>query len=189
VNGFLKEGTTVQRAMLALFGCCLVLAASTSVAEDRNKDNTDQPVTDEQFVLKASEDGLAEVNHGNLAAEKANSAEVKQFAQRMVKDHTKANQELIDLAGKKKFKLAKDMGEKHKAMQDKLAGLSGAEFDRRYMHHMAEAHEKAVALFKAEAKNGKDADLKAFAEKTLPTLQEHLKMAQQLDDKLKGGGK
>jgi len=185
VNGFLKEGIAMKRLTLALFGGCLVLAASASVAEDRNKDNTDQPITDEQFVLKASEAGLAEVNHGNLAAQKANNADVKQFGQRMVKDHTKANQELVDLADKQKFKVAQDMGEKHKAMQEKLSGLSGAAFDRHYMQHMVEGHEKVIALFKSEAKNGKDADLRTFAEKTLPTLQEHLKMARQIHDQLK----
>jgi len=176
----------MKRIPLALLGGCLVLAASASFAEERNKGDTGQPVTDEQFMLKASEDGLAEVNHGNLAAQKAQKPEVKQFAQRMVQDHSKANKELLDLANKKTFKVAKDMGAKHQAVQQKLTALSGAEFDRQYMQHMVEGHEKAVALFKGEAKNGKDQELRSFAEKTLPTLEEHLKMARQLNDQLKG---
>jgi len=176
----------MKRTSLLLFAGCLILAASAFSAEERNKDQASQPLSDEQFVLKASQDGMAEVNHGNLAAQKAQNPEVKQFAQRMVEDHKKANQELLELANKKQVKIASDMGEKHQALQEKLSTLSGAAFDRQYMQHMVEAHETAVALFKAEAKNSKDEALRALAEKTLPTLEAHLKMARQLEEKLKG---
>jgi putative membrane protein len=174
---------------LATFSSCLMLATLGLAADERTKEDKNAPVTDEQFVMKASEDGLAEVNHGMLAAQKAASPEVKQFGQRMVQDHGKANQELLDLANRKQFKVAKDMGEKHKAVQTKLSSLSGAEFDRQFMHHMVEAHEKAVTLFKTQAKDGKDEAVKAFATKTLPTLEDHLKMARSIHAKLEGGGK
>jgi putative membrane protein len=188
VDSLTEGGTTMKRVMLAVFGGCLLLA-SASPAQDRAKDKGEAgpPATDEQFVLKASEDGLAEVNHGTLAAQRAGSPAVKEFAQRMVKDHTKANAELTALADKKGLKVARDMGEKHKAMQEQLSRLAGAEFDRHYMQHMVEGHEKAVALFEAKAKDAKDDALKAFAAKTLPTLQEHLSMARQVNDKVKGG--
>jgi len=181
------EDTTMKRIMLAVLGGCLILAATAAIAEERSKDEVNQPITDEQFVLKASEDGLAEVNHGTLATAKANSPDVKEFARRMVEDHGQANKELLDLANKKGFQVARDMGEKHKAMQERLSGLSSQEFDRHYIHHMVEGHQKAIALFKAEAKNGKDEGLKGFAEKTLPIIQDHLKMARQIQDKLQGG--
>jgi putative membrane protein len=168
---------------------CLLLAASVSLAEDRNKGKEDaiQSITDEQFVMMASQAGLAEVNHGVLAAKQANSHEVREFAQRMVRDHNKANAELLALADKRRLTVARDMGDKHKAVQQRLTGLSGEDFDRHYMQHMVKDHEKAVALFTAEAKNGKDEGLKQFAEKTLPTIQEHLKMARDISGRLKGG--
>lgn len=174
--------------MLALCGCWLAATTAVALAEDRNKakDEANQQITDEQFVRKASQGGLAEVNHGMLAATKAVNPAVKAFAQRMVADHGKANQELIALANQRQFNVAKDMGEKHTAMHEKLSRMSGEEFDRHYMRHMVEGHRKAIALFKAEAEQGKDKDLKAFADRTLPTLQEHLKMAEQIEGRLKG---
>jgi len=176
----------MYRIMLGMLGSCLVLT-TLGYADERNKGGAAQQLTDEQFVMKASEAGMAEVNHGMLAAQRATRPEVKEFAQRMVKDHGSANKELLGLVNKKGFKVAKDMGEKHQAMQTKLSGLTGEEFDRQYMHHMIEGHQKAVDLFKAEAKNGKDEDLRKFAEKTLPTIEDHLRMARQIHDKFKGG--
>jgi putative membrane protein len=175
----------MKRTLQTVLGSCLAVAALVSLAAAR--DDAGEKLTDEKFAWKASEGGLAEVNHGMLAREKAINPDVKRFAQRMVKDHGMANKELQGLADKKGFKLAPDMGPKHKAMQEKLSQLNGEEFDRHYMHHMIEGHEKTVALFQAEAKNGKDESLRAFAEKTLPTIQEHLKMARRIHDKLKGG--
>jgi len=140
---------------------------------------------DSTFVKTAAMDGMAEVEHGRLAAQNAASADVKQFGQRMVDDHGKANTELQSIASQKNITLPKELDAKHKAMHDKLAKMNGAAFDSAYMTHMASAHKEAVSLFQREAKSGKDAETKAFAEKTLPTLQEHLKMAQDLSGKTK----
>jgi putative membrane protein len=108
---------------------------------------------------------------------------VKQFAERMVDDHGKTNTELKSLAAQKNVTLPTELDAKHKAMQDKLSKLSGAAFDRAYMAHMVNAHKDAVALFEKQARSGNDAELKAFAEKKLPTIQQHLKMAQDLNAK------
>ena len=135
---------------------------------------------DTTFMKTASMDGMAEVEHGRLGAQNAASSDVKQFAQRMVDDHGKANAELKSLASQKNVTLPAELDAKHKAMQDKLSKLNGPAFDSAYMAHMAAAHKEAVTLFQREAKTGKDAETKAFAEKTLPTVQEHLKMAQDL---------
>jgi putative membrane protein len=140
---------------------------------------------DATFIKTAAMDGMAEVEHGGLAAKNAASNEVKQFAQRMVDDHGKANTELKSLASQKNVTLPPELDAKHKAMQDKLSKLNGAAFDSAYMAHMAAAHKEAVTLFQREAKTGKDAETRAFAEKTLPTLREHLKMAQDLGAKNK----
>jgi len=140
-----------------------------------------QGLTDEKFVMMASAMDLAEINLGRVAVQKAMNPEVKQFGQKMVADHTKSSKELLMLLGKKQgLKAASTMDQEHQALHDKLSQLKGADFDQMYMMHMAQDHKKAVALFKHQASEGKDEDLKAFAAKTLPVVQEHLKMAEQL---------
>jgi putative membrane protein len=96
----------------------------------------------------------------------------------MVDDHGKANDELKTLAQNKSITLPTTLDPKHKATVDRLSKLSGDAFDRAYMTEMLKDHRKDVAAFKTESTSGKDADIKAFASKTLPTLEEHLKMAQ-----------
>ena len=141
---------------------------------------------DAMFIRTAGMDGMAEVEHGRLAAQNATHDEVKQFGQRMVDDHGKANDELKGLASKKKVTLPTELDAKHKAMHDKLSKMKGDAFDKFYMSHMVTAHQQAVGLFSKESKGGKDADVKAWAGKTLPTLQEHLKMARGINAKVAG---
>jgi putative membrane protein len=133
---------------------------------------------DLSFVLDAAKGGMAEVELGKLATEKAASDEVKKFGQRMVDDHSKANDELKSLAQSKSITLPTAVDAKDKATHDRLAKLSGAAFDRAYMQHMVADHRKDVNEFKKESASGKDSDVKAWASKTLPTLEEHLKLAQ-----------
>ena len=132
---------------------------------------------DQRFVREAAQGGMAEVELGNLAQQKAQSDEVKQFAQRMVTDHGKANDELKQLASQKGWESPTDMGEKHKAERDKLDKMSGAEFDKAYMSHMVMDHQKDVSLFRRASRRASDAELKGWAGKTLPVLQDHLKQA------------
>jgi putative membrane protein len=132
---------------------------------------------DQMFMNQVAVAGMAEVEHGRLAAQNASANEVKQFGQQMVDDHGKANEELKALAAKKKVTLPSTLDAKHQAMQEKLAKLKGAAFDKSYMDGQVQAHQEAVTLFEREAKGGKDPDVKAWAEKTLPQLQQHLKMA------------
>jgi putative membrane protein len=139
------------------------------------------PSADAPFIGNAAMDGLAEVEHGRLATQNASAPDVKQFAQRMVADHSKAGDELKGLASQKDVTLATKLDRQHRAMQDKLAKLKGAAFDKAYMAHMVTAHLQAVALFQQEAKGGQDPEVKAWAAKTLPTLQEHLKMASSIN--------
>jgi putative membrane protein len=98
----------------------------------------------------------------------------------MVTDHTKANQELAEIAQKKNMPVATDLDPKHRTMADKLAKLQGAAFDREYLLGQVADHEQTVALFKTQIKEGKDADLKTFARETLPTLEDHLKTVRAL---------
>jgi putative membrane protein len=134
--------------------------------------------SDKQFIQKAATGGMAEVELGKLAQEKASSPEVKAFGQMMVDDHSKANDELKTLASEKGITLPTDAGAAHKAKISKLEGLSGEQFDRAYMQEMLKDHKKDVADFKRTAKSSKDQDLKDWAAKKVPTLEQHLQHAQ-----------
>ncbi len=139
---------------------------------------------EKEFMTTAAQGGMAEVKLGELASTKAQNAEVKAFAQKMVTDHGKANAELKDLAKKKNFTLPTDVSEDQKETYDELAKLSGAEFDKEYVKTMVDDHEKDVDAFQEQADDGDDADTKAFAAKTLPTLKSHLEMIKKIDDKV-----
>lgn len=143
---------------------------------------------DAAFILQVANGNMAEVAHGRLATQNASAAEVKQFGQRMVDDHSKALDELKGLAAQKNVTLPTELDAKHQAMQDKLSKMKGAEFDRAYMAQMVAAHGQTVATFQKEIKGGADPDTKAWAQKVLPTVQEHQKLAQSINAKLKGGG-
>lgn len=139
---------------------------------------------DKEFASKAGMAGLAEVQMGTLALTKASSEAVKQFAQRMVADHGKGNEELQVLATAKGLALPTELAAEAKSGLDHLSALSGAEFDKAYMDHMVQDHEKAVADFTNASQNAMDAELKGWAGKTLPTLQDHLTQAKEIRGKL-----
>jgi putative membrane protein len=133
---------------------------------------------DRAFMMKAAQGGMAEVQLGNLAKDHASNDAVKQFGQHMVDDHSKANDELKSLAQQKNVTLPTDLDAKDKSTMDRLSTMNGAAFDKAYMRDMVADHRKDIADFQREANNGKDPDVKAWAAKTLPTLQNHLSMAQ-----------
>jgi putative membrane protein len=165
----------------------LAMQRQRQTKEGRDNDFNFQNLTDDKFVQLATQAGQKEVNLGNIALERAENPQVKKFAQRMVDDHTKANKELLDILNRKNVTAAApaDKQKQHEKIVEKIAEMRGAQFDRAYVRHLLQDHRKAVALFTAEAKNGQDPALKEFAEKTLPTLKEHLQMAQELA----GGGR
>ena len=135
---------------------------------------------DRKFVNTAAGAGAAEVAMGQLAEDHAGSADVKGFAARMVSDHQKAADELKSIAGAKGVTPPEQLSKKDQTDLDKLSKLHGGDFDKAYVKSQLSAHKDAVALFGSESKSGKDADLKQFASSTLPTLQDHLQMVQQL---------
>jgi putative membrane protein len=132
---------------------------------------------DHQFVVNAAKGGMAEVELGKMAAQKGTSAEVKRFGQQMADDHGKASEELKTLAQNKHIPLPTDLAPKDKALRDRLSRLSGPAFDRAYMQAMVSDHVKDVSEFSRTSRIAKDEDVKSFAAKTLPTVQEHLRMA------------
>ncbi len=135
---------------------------------------------DRKFLMDAAMAGLKEVELGRWAAQKGSSDAVKQFGQRMVDEHRQANTELMTLATSKGITLPTALDEKHQRDVTKLSARSGAEFDRAYSKMMLSEHKKAVSDFEKQTNRGADPDLKAFATKTLPALQEHLQMAMAL---------
>jgi putative membrane protein len=143
---------------------------------------------DHNFVNEAAIGGMAEVELGNLAKEKASNPDVKSFGDRMATDHGKANDELKNWAQQKNVTLPTELDARHKAERDRLAKLSGEAFDKAYMRLMVADHNHDVAAFKRESTAAKDPDLKAWAGKTLPTLQDHMKMAKDTNAKVAGTG-
>jgi putative membrane protein len=137
------------------------------------------PLSNADFVAKASESGVAEVELGKLAAQKGSSPEVRAYGQRMVTDHSKANAELEALAAQKTLTPVKTPNAMHaKALED-LRGKSGKDFDAAYAKQMVVDHQEAVTLFTA-ASSLPDRELAAFASKTLPTLRDHDQQAKHL---------
>lgn len=134
--------------------------------------------SDKKFVTSAAAGGMAEVELGKLATEKASSEDVKKFGQRMVDDHSKANDQLKQIASQKGISIPTDLDAKSKATKTMLEKLQGEQFDRAYMKDMVKDHQKDVAEFQKASKTSKDPDIKNFASETLPTLQDHLKEAQ-----------
>jgi len=140
---------------------------------------------DSTFANKAAAGGMAEVKLGQLAKEKASSQKVKDFGQRMIDDHTKANDELKDIAGRKGITLPTSLDSKDQATYDRLAKLNGVEFDKAYMRDMVSDHRTDVSEFKRESEHGTDPDLKAFAAKTTPILEQHLQLAESTETQVK----
>jgi putative membrane protein len=187
---------------IALMLCLISLGLSCSENGNRNAtsnaNNRNSTVTpaansnsraalssaDSAFIADAARGGMMEVELGQLAVQQAASADVKKFGQRMIDDHSKANNELKQLAASKNVTLPADLNPGQKEMKDRLTKLKGAEFDRQYMKVMVEDHVEDVTKFEEEGKNASDPDLKAFATKTLPTLREHLQLAREVAKKV-----
>jgi len=158
------------------FGALLLsLAAIPAVAALSSEDRT--------FVTKAAAGGQAEVAFGQLAKENASSPAVKQFGERMVTDHTQANQELMQIAQSENLNLPKGLDAKHQAKEKQLSTTKGQAFDKAYMQAMVQDHKEDVADFRKEAEHGQDQQLKAFAAKYLPVLEQHLQMAESIASK------
>jgi putative membrane protein len=156
--------------------------------ERQNPNSTDtgmtntgpQKVDDKKFVKDAALGGLTEVELGKLAVQKASDDKVKQFGQKMIDDHTKANDQLKEVASKDNIPVPDSLDSKHQARIDKLSKLSGEQFDKAYLKDEVKDHETDVREFTDEAQNGSDPNVKSFASATVPTLQQHLDMVKSL---------
>lgn len=135
---------------------------------------------DSSFLKDAAEGGLDEVRLGELAVQKASNPEVKNFARKMMDDHGKMNDKVKALAASKNVSLPTDLGMKDKASYKMLSAKSGDDFDRAYISGMVKDHRDDVAAFEKEISGGTDGDIKSLASQALPTLREHLQMAEKI---------
>jgi putative membrane protein len=163
----------------------LSMADDTSAHKDMDHGKHGS-ISASEFVKQAGADGLAEVQMGKLASEKGSDPGVKALAEKIVTDHSKANDKLKEIAGSKNLEVPSSPGMTHKAMMEKYEHQSsGKNFDQDFAKAMVKDHKNAIELFeKAASDESMDADLRAFAKKTLPTLREHLKSAESLESKL-----
>ena len=180
----------------AVMMCAALVAVTTAAGQNANSGTTaagrgGQTATlgssDRKFAMTAAMGGMAEVEMARMALTRASSDAVKQYAQKMIDDHTAANAELMQIASAKGLTLPTAPDAKHRAMMAKMERLSGAEFDRQYIMMAGHKdHEKMEKLFRDESARGRDADLKAFAAKTLPVVRQHLQMARDLHGQMGG---
>lgn len=136
-------------------------------------------MSDTDFAKAAAQGGIAEVKLGELAEDKGTSKAVKDLGQRMVDDHTRADDNLKSAASRDNIYIPSQMNAKDQATYTHLSELSGTAFDRAYARDMVRDHEADIAVFRHEANDGKDSTIKSFAAQTLPTLEDHLKEARQ----------
>lgn len=157
---------------------------SKEVAEEQNdaKFEDTKREDDTDFAVEAADGGMFEVELGKLAATNASSAEVKKFGQTMVDEHSKANEELKNLAMQKNITLPGALSDKHQKKYDDLAAKKGVEFDKAYMDLMVSDHKDDIDAFKKEADKGNDNEIKMWASGKIPTLEHHLEMAKAAEE-------
>jgi putative membrane protein len=189
-----------QVFLVAVAAAAVVALATAPLAQEAKKDASDKQQQakkemkkdqaakggpDAKHAHQIAQSDLAEVQAGKLGVSKASSPEVKKFAQSMVDDHGKHLGELRSMAKTKGMQLPSAPAKKHQAAMKKLQSASGAEFDKLYMTQMVKDHEEALKLVQDTAKNAKDAELKADAQKTAPVIQKHLDEAKRIAASLK----
>jgi putative membrane protein len=181
-----KYLTLTSRAAIAAIATAGLCFISLANATDENKSDSDAKaksklsLNDKKFVKKAYRGGMEEVENGKVAKEKAKNDATKDVADKMVSDHTKANEDLAGIAKEENLDLSK--------IHVKAMSMSGDNFDKTYLTMLKKDHEKDIAEFEKEAADtgsGEDSDVKEFAKKTLPTLKEHLKMVEDALEKVK----
>jgi putative membrane protein len=164
----------------AVIAGVMVLAMSAAPALARGKKQITQ-ISDQEFVIDAAKGHLAELELGKLAETRATSDQVRTFAKKMVDDHQKALDNLKTVAANEKITLPTTLDPKDRALKNRLEQLSGHAFDRAYVRDMIRDHRHDVAEFRTESKTAKAADVKQYASSTLPTLEDHLKLARSTD--------
>ncbi|WAC10329.1 DUF4142 domain-containing protein [Dyadobacter pollutisoli] len=154
------------------------------IAEEQNEQKLDDTnlEDDSEFAVAAADGGMMEVQLGELAQTNGASPDVKKFGETMVKDHSKANEELKALAQQKNITLPMQLSDDKQKKYDDFSKKKGAEFDKAYISYMVDDHKKDISEFEEAAKDAKDPEVKSWAAGKVPTLKHHLEMAQALND-------
>jgi putative membrane protein len=165
-------------------------SVATTEVEEESAGSADDPADTtsndvNKFLVEAASGGMMEVQLGELARNNAQNPRVKSFAAMMVADHSKANNELKQLAGQKNLTLPASLSPEHQEHVSKLSNKKGAEFDREYMNLMVKDHKEDVDKFEEASRDLKDAQVKAFASKTLAVLKIHADSAKTIHDSVK----
>ncbi len=164
---------------IAVGGLCLVV--NTKAAEETKAGSESKlSMADKKFLKKAYKGGMTEVENAKMAKEKAKNDATKEVAERMITDHSKANEKLMEMAKEENLDLPK--------VEAKPAKMSGENFDKEYLTMLKKDHEKDIAMFEKEANDTgakEDSDVMKFAKDTLPTLKEHLQMIDEALGKVK----
>jgi putative membrane protein len=160
-------------------------SADRTTAADRSA-AVNMSSADKDFAVKAAQGGMAEVELGNLAQQKGASSKVKDYGKRLVDDHTKANNDLRDVAAREGISLPSDIDSSQRRTVDKLSKLSGAQFDREFLKQAVNDHKEDIDEFQKEAEKGTNPAVKEFASKYLPVLQDHLNMAEDAQKTVSG---
>ncbi|WP_026260008.1 DUF4142 domain-containing protein [Segetibacter koreensis] len=178
------ENTTDSTTTTSTTGSTTMTDTGTNTTANAATADTSM-ANDSKFVLDAASGGLMEVELGKIAATNAASAKVKEFGRMMVTDHSKANTQLKAVAAKKNITIPATPAEEQQKHIDDLKTKKGADFDKAYVDMMVDDHKEDISKFEDESKNGKDADVKAFASKTLPVLNKHLSSIQSIQQGMK----
>ena len=175
--------------MLTVTGLVLALSAPVLRAQEGRADTKEKrgqfSAKDYKFITQTARGGISEVELGELARVKGVNTSVRNFGERMVTDHTKANNELKQLAASKQAALPVELSRKERSDMDHLQKATGKDFDKAYASDMVKDHKKDLKEFQDAAKDLDDPDLRAFAQKMVPTLEEHLRMARDMEELVK----
>jgi putative membrane protein len=190
----MKKVKTLSLIFVALFAFSACGTKNTAgddakeVAEEQNDEKFDDSKMedDTEFAVEAADGGMLEVQLGQLALTKGTSAQVKEFAQMMVTDHGKANEELKTLAQQKNISIPSALSDDKQKKYDDIAEKSGVDFDKAYCEFMVKDHKDDVDKFKEASEDAKDADVKSWAAGKVPVLEHHLSMAEAMEKAVKG---
>lgn len=184
----MKRHHLLATAAMLLFTAPALSLAQTPAPAKTVTEKGQMAQQDMTFAEKAAVSDMFEIQAGKLAQDQAKEQNVKQFGSHMVADHTKTSDAMKAMAQQKSMTLPTKLDSEHQQKLDKLRGLKGEQFDSAYLQGQMDAHQTAVTLFRQQAENGKDADLRRFAEQSLPTLEQHLRQVRDLRPNVASAG-
>jgi putative membrane protein len=179
----------LKKLMGYTLACSLPLFAAAALVADEHENKKEKKeqvkeevkeYTDETFIKHGVQANLAEIALGRMAAEKSRTPEVREFSQKLIQDHSQAQRNLLRIAQEKNLSLPTQLDEKHQQKLEEIGQLSGPEFEKEFAKHMLKGHRKGVAMLHRAHQKTEDEQIKAFAQQLLPTLKQHLKLAENM---------